>query len=90
MCVVKATTDTMTLWFWICSFLASWVYIHRAKITVEPYREHSQVIKARKNPFYNVTFQRPYCETLFIKHSRQVKEWPGDCTISQAKELPTS
>lgn len=56
------------LWFWICSFLASWVYIHRAKITVEPYKEQSQMIKARKNPFYNVTSQRPYCETLFIKH----------------------
>lgn len=58
MCMVKATIDTMTLWFWTYSFLASWVYIHRAKITVEPYREQSQMIKARKKSLLQCDFPK--------------------------------
>lgn len=68
MCLVKATIDTMTSGFGFVVFWHPGCTYTEQKITVEPYKEQSQMIKARKNPFYKVTFQRHYCETLFIKH----------------------
>lgn len=83
---------TMTPWFWICSFLASWVYIHREKVIMKPYREWSQMTKPRKDPFLQCGFPKTLLWSIFHKalEANQGRAWRLYLPTSQGASIITA